>query len=335
MNSIARRRFLSYPIALLGTAACGRVASTSFSTSAEDAGAPPPMFGESDAAPPLVYPPGNFPRVEVGTRFFSWTTPEQIAELRTTRTLFSQAERPGLGPGMLFQELAKIASTDPFANAVFALKLGRYAWTNPWATALGFFGEQYGSELIEMEVRPEALFVEVFEGKTRVVDTRGNVLDTASAFRESKRIVGAIHWNKATVGGGSWYSRPALGCTDGGLTPEDNAFREVYLGNLAMVRSWSFRTTELRATLDAAIGSKRALTAMVMNDPGAVSDCEWALGTLRTLSYEITATTLEGQHQLGLCFFSPEYRPLRSRVERLADVLAERLFLPDGFRVDL
>ena len=40
--------------------------------------------------------------------FYSWTTDEQVAELRAGGPLFSRSERPGMGRGQLFDQLAAL-----------------------------------------------------------------------------------------------------------------------------------------------------------------------------------------------------------------------------------
>ncbi len=51
--------------------------------------------------------------------FYSWTTDEQVEELRAGGPLFSRSERPGMGRGLAFTDLVAFASNGdlPVATA--------------------------------------------------------------------------------------------------------------------------------------------------------------------------------------------------------------------------
>jgi hypothetical protein len=54
---------------------------------------------------------------------YSWTTPEQVAELRANRVLFTRTERPGKGPGYAFTALADFEKLGETAAHLLARKV--------------------------------------------------------------------------------------------------------------------------------------------------------------------------------------------------------------------
>src|SRR6185503_699013 len=89
---------------------------------------------------------------------WSWTTKEQAAELRAGAPLFTRSESPGLGRGTLFHWLDEQQGVEAKLLREERFTKGRYAWVNPWAIASGFAGEDYGTELLRIELEPEARF---------------------------------------------------------------------------------------------------------------------------------------------------------------------------------
>jgi hypothetical protein len=91
----------------------------------------------------------------------SWTVPEQIAALRRDRIVLTTAEQQGMGRGHAFTLLDTHAAngTMPEHQLMAVLSASfeklRYAWPYPWATRMGWPGEDYGSELVRMVLRPE------------------------------------------------------------------------------------------------------------------------------------------------------------------------------------
>ncbi|HXK17414.1 MAG TPA: hypothetical protein VNG33_06420, partial [Polyangiaceae bacterium] len=94
-------------------------------------------------------------RTPARRELFTWTTAEQIQEIRAGSVLMTRTERDGLGPGYAMQVLTTLAGctacipSQADAVALAALLSGpafakaRYAWTEPWATRVGWPGETY------------------------------------------------------------------------------------------------------------------------------------------------------------------------------------------------
>ena len=189
--------------------------------------------------------------------FYSWTTDEQVAELRAGGPLFSRSESPGKGRGLAMTQLAAFgAASDQPVNQLAAILAGtifakmRFSWPNPWATLMGWPGETYGNQLLQVTLRPEA-WIAIFSqsrGLT-VVDANGQAVDTEFALSKPKRI-GAIYFQSDGDG-----SKTHCGTFYQGAV----AFREFVLGNLQMVQSWSLATPEISARLQADIAVLEAV----------------------------------------------------------------------------
>jgi hypothetical protein len=126
--------------------------------------------------------------------FYSWTTDEQVEELRGGVELFSRSERPGQGRGLLFTQLAEVAQVpenpgsalaDVLVNEVFVK--ARFAWTNPWATLLGFPGESYGNQLLRIELKEEAWIAHLDAGRLDVFDANNELVPLETALATPER----------------------------------------------------------------------------------------------------------------------------------------------------
>ena len=219
-------------------------------------------------------------------RFYSWTTDEQAAELRAGGPLFSRSESPAQGRGLALTRLSEYAArgTSPaeqlagtLARSVFA-KI-RFSWTNPWATLLGFPGESYGNQLLQIELRPEA-WIAIFDaGGLSVVDAHNLPVALDMALQTPERI-GALYFQSAADLNSGYcgsFSQGAVG------------FREFVLGNLQMVQRWSLATPEIADRLATDIAGLQALSGELacLGVPDQSSwanevSCAWGSGSRGT-----------------------------------------------------
>jgi hypothetical protein len=258
---------------------------------------------------------------EIGAQrvFYSWTTDEQVAELRAGTELFSRSERPGLGRGVLFDSLADYAAAGDTDGASLAGILAgetfakaRFAWPNPWATVLGFPGEAYGNQLLEIELSAEA-WIAVFDGRgLSVFDANNAPVAIEAALATPARIGAIFHVSEAEVG--SSYCGTF---TSGGV-----GFREFALGNIAMVTRWSLATEEIRERLQADIAELRAFEEQLvcLGDTSGWSNdvsCAWSRG------FASGSALLNYDFALGLP--SELYRPSATNLEALIAVLEASL----------
>jgi hypothetical protein len=192
--------------------------------------------------------------------FYSWTTDEQVAELRGGAELFSRSERPGLGRGLLFTELSALAAAgsaeqnalaDVLVNKTFAK--ARFAWPNPWATLLGFPGETYGDQLLRVELKAEAWVALFDRGVLSVVDAENQLVPLETALANPARIGAIFFQSRAGVDP----------CYYGSFSQGGVGFREFALGNIDMVERWSLATPEIAERLDSDLVALRAFEAQI------------------------------------------------------------------------
>ncbi len=193
--------------------------------------------------------------------FYSWTTDEQVAELRDGGELFSRSERPGMGRGLLFTELGAYAQAasmpsntlaDVLANQTFAK--ARFAWPNPWSTLMGFPGEAYGNQLLRIELKADAWVARFDHSVLSVFDADNQPVPIETALASPERI-GAIFYQSSATG---------VRCGTGTFSHAGGVgFREFALGNIDMVERWSLATPEIAERLASDIAELEALEEQV------------------------------------------------------------------------
>ena len=164
-------------------------------------------------------------------------------------------ESPGKGRGVAMTQLAAYAAAGSgpeqtlagqLASTVFA-KL-RFSWTNPWATLLGWPGETYGNQLLQVELKPEA-WIAVFDARgLSVYDVKNAPVDIQTALASPERI-GAIYF-QSSADSTSFYC--------GSFSQGGVAFREFVLGNIQMVQRWSLATPDITQRLESDIALLQA-----------------------------------------------------------------------------
>ena len=264
---------------------------------------------------------------------YSWTTDEQAAALRSDRVLFTKVEQEGLGPGYAFAYLSQLATAaiNPQQQQLASLLGGelfskkRYAWSEPWATRMGWPGEDYGGNLLRIVLKPEAWLVVVSGGALIVSDLDNQPVAIDQAILHPERI-GAILYVKDAAAGGPTCNSSFIGGGDG--------YREFILGNLAMVEEWSIGTQEIRARLAANIADLARFFDQIRACPPSTSPvqwnlqvvCDWSLG-LSNLDNETLA------YERSLAIPSSNYLPDPRQIATLIETLQGDLFEPDPFVV--
>jgi len=254
--------------------------------------------------------------------FYSWTTDEQVAELRGGTDLFSRSERAAQGRGLLFTELAAYGSSGAGAQATLADTLAndtfakaRFGWPNPWATLLGFPGESYGNQLLKIELVPEA-WIASFDGTSlSVFDVDKTEVPIETALGTPQRIGAIFYRSRAEAGRrcGGTFSVSGVG------------FREFALGNIAMVARWSLATPEIGERLKSDVAELQAFEKQI--------DC---LGETSRWSSDVTCAWVAGvaggsalsYYDFALGLPSELYRPSAMNIEAL--IAALEASLPTG-----
>ena len=218
---------------------------------------------------------------------YTWTTAEQIEELRRGARLLSRTESPTRGASYVEIVLHELAGAgDPTAKMLYreAFAKMRFAWPFPWATRMGFaFDEDYetgdfpreiyGDQLVAVTLKREAIVIRI-SSKDGVIDARDmdGVEVPLATVRASPARVGAIYFT-------SDASVPARK----GRSAAPASYRELVLCNEAMIESWSVGTDAIRQELDDEIAVLE-LAAAAIGDARVAAAYEAALA-LRGVTY--------------------------------------------------
>lgn len=252
---------------------------------------------------------------------YSWTTQEQLEELRRDRVLFTRTERPGLGPGYAFHAIDELAQQSAGATHELLTMLGslfakaRFAWPHPWATRMGWPGEDYGSELVRIVLKAEAWIVVVEEGgSTTVIDMENRPVSVEDALQHPERI-GAIFFFRITFSGQGSFST----CSGG--------YREFIVGNENMIEEWSIETPEIRARLEADVQRFEAFFAIVRGAPPS-ADPETFNGRV-TCNWFVPGKGEIEIYERSLAIPSENYIPRPAAIAAIIETLRASLFEPN------
>ncbi len=267
---------------------------------------------------------------------FSWTTAEQAAEIRAGGVLMTRTEREGLGPGYAMEVLAKVAVGTPPADPVLAaqwelatllsgprFEKARYAWSEPWATRVGWPGEDYGDQLLRIVLREDAWLAVYISGSLSVVDMNNLDVPVADAVAHPERLAGVFFINGGGDGG------PNCGGT---FRSGGDGYREFIIGNESMIEEWSLGTSELRARIEADAALVKTFFERVRPCPPGRDPHLWNLDVCCRWS----RTPYEGElgaYEAALAMPSPNYLPQAAPLAALLQALEGSLFEPDPFVV--
>ncbi|MFY0541323.1 hypothetical protein [Nannocystis pusilla] len=175
---------------------------------------------------------------------YTWTTPPQIDALRRSRRLLVADSDVGERSPYL-RALDGLVDAHPLA-AILRDHPGhrrrRYAWTSPFATALGLGERRYGDALVRIDLAEDALVVGFRPHAAEpfvLEDMSGEPVDLAVALADPGRIGAVYH------------------VRDGPADPI--AFREYIVCNESQVAAWSVATPDIRARLDAELALLESL----------------------------------------------------------------------------
>ena len=255
-RSIARGAIVSVAV---GQIACTPAAATPpraadpAKTAAPIASAPPVASATAtiEAPPAPVDPSDKLAAYKVTDKdyarrtLYTWTTDGQIGELLQEHVVLSRTESPLHGKSfydrtieerwMAGDKLAALLRAPAFARA-------RFAWPAPWATLLGWPGETYGTQLIQVRLKAEAYVVllRTSSPEWEARDMNGALVKIEDVMKRPDRIA-AIHFvhDNVMVPGAS----PLVGRPDG--SDGRQAYREYVLCNESMIESWAVGTEEI------------------------------------------------------------------------------------------
>jgi hypothetical protein len=245
---------------------------------------------------------------------FTWTTQDQLADLRAERVLLFRSESPERGPAYFDQVVAARADAeappDPVARLLRepGLAARRFAWPSPWATLSGWDGESYGDRLIRVELRDDAVVARfdptAAEEPWRFVDRHEAVVGLEDVVRDPSRLAAVYHVAAST--------------------PERAAYREYVLVNESMIARWSITPGETRSEIDRGVSLLADLTARIRTVPPADAGptAEWA----RRVTSEVWPLTdddapVERSWEACLAFPNERHRLDEATLGRIAAAL--------------
>jgi hypothetical protein len=267
---------------------------------------------------------------------FAWTTAEQAQELRAGSVLMTRSEREGLGPGYAMEVLAALGMQDPTASAQAdsialaallsspAFAKARYAWSEPWATRVGWPGETYGDQLVRMVLRKEAWLARYRSGNIDVVDMDNLPVPTADVLAHPERLAGVYFVRDARAGGPECY-----GSFRGG---GDDGYREFIIGNEAMIEEWSLGTAAIRARIEADIALVQTFFERIRPCPVRTDPHYWNTNVVCGWGSAAAVSELDA-YEHSLAIPSPGYVPAAQPLVALIEALQSSLFEPDPFVV--
>jgi hypothetical protein len=239
---------------------------------------------------------------------YTWTTAEQIDELRRTKQLLVRDESPVSGASYLDQVLYVLAQRgEPLAKLLYTTGFAkmRFAWHAPWATRDGWPTEQYGDNLIKITLKPEAIIVSLSSatGELTAKNLLNEPVPLANVIAKPETI-GAIYFVSDATS------------TAPGIPRSTATFRELALCNESMIESWEVGTAAIRdelarnaTTLDAMVRYLRTKPT----SPRAIPSAVWPAATAHP--------SPEVAYAAALALDSPMYRLDPDRLAALASRL--------------
>lgn len=199
--------------------------------------------------------------------FYTWTTTEQVQDLAKNKVLLTKSKSETKGYAIFDVSLRdSLLKNNPIAQLLqqepFAKK--RFAWTNAWATVMGWENEKYGHHLIKIVLSDSAIIVKFnytygwgSSGPFVFYDLTGRELTTDYVLKHKNRIAVIYHVNKykgkrremATKKQGTFVHETQKTVT----RPAHIYFREYVLVNESMIKDWSYGTAEIRSKIAAEI----------------------------------------------------------------------------------
>ena len=259
---------------------------------------------------------------------YSWTTPEQAAELRAGGRLLvvGQAEAPERGYAFTVIDELAAAGTGPgealLARLSELFENSRYAWPHPWATRMGWSGESYGGELLRIVLKEEAWIASVRRGAVSVVDLENQPVPLEQALASPERLAAIFFEKDAASGGPECISGSFLYSSGSG------GYREFIVGSEAMIEEWSLGTAEIRGRLDADIARLRTFFERVRGRSASSADAGWNARVL--CAWEFGGTASEAAvYERSLAIPSDLYAPTPANLAALIETLSGDLFDPN------
>jgi hypothetical protein len=227
----------------------------------------------------------------VRRRLYSWTTPQQVEQLRESGVLL----RVGPRSSPYSRLLDELAANHQAAAALRELRARRYAWPSPFATVLGRGPRRYGTTLVAIDLSDDAQIVRLdpsADPPLSTFDMRG-----AEVELDPSRVGAVFHVR-----------------TESG-TPA--RFREYIVVNETMVDSWEVSTAAIVAQLDSDIALLEALRVPF----AALADEEQRWPAAPRWRRDVSRSTLVTRWHQTLAFDNVRYRPTSGNLDAIIEAL--------------
>jgi hypothetical protein len=193
---------------------------------------------------------------------YTWTTRAQTEELRARPVLLTREVADGGEVSRFDAALADAPGPVPELLRKPGRRARRFAWPLPWATVMGWDGTGWGTDLVRVELKPEAITAVFSPGEPwQFLDLEGRHVELRAVLAAPERLAVVYHVAPASA------ERPGL--------------REHVIVGEQMIASWSLGTEEIRAAIAAdaealagaaeKIDAIRALAATRCEAEGAAS----------------------------------------------------------------
>jgi hypothetical protein len=192
----------------------------------------------------------------------------------------------------------------------------RFAWPAAWATLLGWPGEKYGTELIEVRLKPEA-WIAMFRTSTatwEVRDLKGTVIANDELLKRPDRIA-AVHFVHDAVGPPGTAPGARVRVGEG-----REAYREYVLCNESMIESWSVGTQSIATEISAGADVVEAVAKyFAARPPPAQRQDRWNAHVALLIWAELApATQPKELYEAALAFPNTNYMIDPDALQKLA-----------------
>jgi hypothetical protein len=250
---------------------------------------------------------------------YTWTTRAQIEEIARDRVLLTRTESAEHGASYFDQVLEKrAAAKDPLAQKLrtSAFARARFAWPAPWATFLGFPGETYGDELLQVTLKPSALIavLRTSQPELTVVDMENRPVAVADALAHPERIA-VVYFVHDT---------PKTGYAASMAGPEERlAYREYVLCNESMIEAFAARTPEIAQEIERSADAAQAMGHFLRAHPArSLLAASWNVAVAKEAwTRAEPVRTPRGVYEATLSFPNELYLPAAGPLIALADKL--------------
>jgi hypothetical protein len=260
--------------------------------------------------------------------FYSWTTDEELDELRANPVLLTRSEANDGAHTTLSAAVGALGDQGVALAEVLtggAFEKGRYAWTNAWAMRQGWPGESYGNRLLRIVLKPEAWIVLLYQNQFSVTDMSGNSIELGAALGSPERIA-AVYYVNSGEGDLDLCGPPQRdGCATG-------TYREYFINNEKMVKEWSFDTKEILDELHDSIDFVEIMRDQTEPGPSpTMASCDFTRDAFCTWYRQFAGNKPGDEYLFGLALTNEYYRRTTSNLDDLHDALKDSLFEPDPF----